>query len=99
MSNVPDFPFPGGTRKIRDELSPVIEVWFWAAVAVSTVTTILGTVSNGLVIYFASKNPMKKGPLRYLNTVVKHLAVSDLLYGVLSSPCTFVYWKMGNMQH
>ena len=83
----------------HQEESPVDqvnEVLFWTAAAVATLISIFGAIANILVIYFANQEP-STGALRHLNKVVKHLAVSDILYGVLACPLAFAYWKMGNM--
>ena len=78
----------------ESQISQINEVWFWTSTAISTLIVIFGIISNSLVLYFAKTKTMT-GSLRHLNTVVKHLAVSDLLYGVLACPLMSVYWKMG----
>ena len=78
------------------EISPINEIWFWTSTAVLTLVVIVGILSNSLVLYFANTK-RNRGTMRHLNTVVKHLAVSDLLYGVLACPCMCVWWKMGKI--
>ena len=82
------------SQQEESQINQINEVLFWTAAAVSTLMTILGTIANCLVIYFSIQEPWT-GTLRYLNKVVKHLAVSDLLLGVLATPFCLVYWKMG----
>ena len=79
----------------ESQISQTDEVVFWTATAVSTLIVIFGTIANSLVLYFANKESLTGRPLRHLNTVVKHLAVADLLYGVLACPLFYAYWKMG----
>ena len=43
-------------------------------------------VGNALVIY-ASYGNNNRGPLRYLDDLVKSLAVTDLLFGLFGVPC------------
>ena len=76
------------------QINQINEVLFWTAAAVSTLMTILGTIANCLVIYFSIQEPWT-GTLRHLNKAVKHLAVSNLLYGLLGCPMSLAYWKMG----
>ena len=76
-------------------LNEINEVLFWITTSISALIVILGTVANALVLYYAKQEP-SIGPLRHLNKVVTHLAVSDLLYGVLASPLILAYWYMGN---
>ena len=94
---VPPLGFQGEPSRVQEELSPVIGGWFSAAAAIGALIILFSTIANALVIYFSRKNPLKRGTLRHLNTVVKHLAIADLLYGLLSSPFTFAYWKAGNI--
>ena len=70
------------------------EALFWTAVTISSLIVIFGAIANILVIYFASQEPWT-GKVRHLNKVVKHLAVSDLLYGVIGHPLVLLYWKRG----
>ena len=93
---MPPLRFLGEISRVQEELSPVIGGWFTAAATIGALIILFSTIANALVIYFSRKNPLKRGPLRHLNTVVKHLAIADFLYGLLSSPFTFAYWKSGN---
>ena len=79
----------------ESQLNEINEVFFWITTSISALIVILGTVANALVLYYAKQEP-SIGPFRHLNKVVKHLAVSDLLYGVLAIPLTLAYTHMGN---
>ena len=76
------------------QIDQINEALFWTAATVSSLIVILGVIANVLVIYFANQEP-PAGTLRHLNKVVKHLAVSDILYGVLGMPLSLAYWKTG----
>ena len=78
------------------QLNEINEVLFWITTVVSVLIVIPGVVANVLVLYYAKQEP-SIGPLRHLNKVVTHLAVSDLLYGVLVTPLTSACWYMGNI--
>ena len=58
--------------------------------------TIMG---NGLVLYaaFRKNNPMKFSVLQDLDIVIKSLAVTDLLIGLVGFPArTFAFWMEGD---
>ena len=80
----------------ESQINEINEALFWTAVAVSTLISIFGAIANIIVIYFANQEP-STGTLHHLNNVVKHLAVSDTLYGVLACPLSLVYWKSGKI--
>ena len=81
----------------ESQISQINEILFWTSTAISTLIVVFGILSNSLVLYF-SKTKTMAGSLRHLNTVVKHLAVSDLLYGLLACPLMSLYWKTGKSQ-
>ena len=72
----------GGEIQLRGELS------------VSGLVGIIGIIGNGLVIYFSKKGDWA-GAFRYLNKIVRNLAITDFLFNVLAVPCTMVYWHLG----
>ena len=82
------------SQQEESQINQVNDVLFWTVSAVCILNVIVGATANSLVIYFANKEPWT-GSLRHLNQVVKHLAVSDLLYGVLGIPLSLAYWRMG----
>ena len=76
------------------QIDQINESLFWTAAVVSSLVVIFGVIANILVIYFANQEP-PSGTLHHLNKVVKHLAASDVLYGVLGIPLSLAYWRMG----
>ena len=94
-----DSPFNNATSR-QEQLTPrpnsKYEGWFWLIVAIFTLIVAIGIILNSLVIYFASRNTLT-GTLFHLNTVVKHLAVADLLYGLLGCPSLLISFKMGKI--
>ena len=76
------------------QIDHINEAMFWTSASVISLIVIFGVIANILVIYFANQEP-PSGTLHHLNKVVKHLAFSDLLYGVLANPLLLAYWKTG----
>ena len=74
------------------------EVWFWVVAAAFMLIVVTGTVLNSLVIHFTNQRSLE-GTFRYLNTVVRNLAVSDLLYGLLACPLLLQNLKMRKISH
>ena len=68
------------------------EVWFGIHAAVVTAIIPVGTILNSFVIHFTNHKSLTGFP--HLNTVVRQLAVSDLLYGILAYPLMLIGWKM-----
>ena len=75
------------------QLNEINEILLGITAAICTLIVILGAVANALVLYYAKQEP-PTGTLSHLNRVVKHLAVSDLLYGVLGTPLALAHWKI-----
>ena len=82
------------SQQEESQINQVNDVLFWTVSAVCILIVIFGAIANTLVIYFANQEPSTV-TLRHLNKAVKHLAVSDLLYGVLGIPLSLAYWRMG----
>ena len=80
----------------QPQISQINEILFWTTVSISALVVIFGVLANTLVIYFANQE-RSTTTLRYMNTIVKHLAISDLLYGVLGNPGLLILWRMGKM--
>ena len=80
----------------ESQLNEINEALFWTTTVVSALIVIPGAVANIVVLYYAKQEP-STGALRHLNRVVKHLAVSDLLYGVLATPFSLAYWRLGKI--
>ena len=85
-----------GKRGHEHHMDQRYEVWFWVLVAVCTMILLIGAILNSLVIYFINQKPLT-GAFRHLNTVVRHLAVSDLLYGILACPFALAQFKTGKI--
>ena len=97
VSSVVKSVFKNGTICQGQEDSQVplqFEVRFWLGITICTLIIAIGTVLNALVIYFATQTKLT-GAFRNLNTVVKHLAISDLLYGLVGCPFLLVNFRMG----
>ena len=77
------------------EINQINEGLFWTAAAVSILISTFGVIANSLVIYFAKQEPSTGGTLHHLNQVVQHLAVADILCGVLVCPLMLAFWKAG----
>ena len=67
------------------------EVFLWSYITVETLCCIIGVFGNGMVIYLANQNRQREA-FRYLNKVVRNLAVTDFLYCVLAIPVTLLWW-------
>ena len=80
----------------QSQINQTNEIFFWTTVVISALIVIFGVIANTFVIYFAHQEKSTT-TLRYLNTVVKHLAISDLLYGVLGRSGDLIVWRMGKI--
>ena len=67
---------------------------FWGMLTLYVCIAVITAIGNGLVIY-ATYGKRNAGPLRYLDPVIKSLAVSDMLFGVLGTPFLLVSVYMG----
>ena len=61
-------------------------VKFWSMVTISSILALLSIIGNGLVLY-TSFGGLNVGPLGHLDTVIKSLAMADMLYGLVGVPC------------
>ena len=64
------------------------DVIFWTGVLISIVTSITAVLGNGLVIY-AAHQKVNRGRLRYLDSVIRSLAMTDLLFGLIGTPFNY----------
>ena len=69
---------------------------FWAFATFSVLIAIVAVVGNGLVIYIAH-GVKHVGPLRYLDGVVKSLALTDLAFGLIATPLIIINYYMGEV--
>ena len=67
---------------------------FWASVAFYVCISLVTVIGNGLVIYAAYGN-RNTGRLRYLDDVIKSLAVADMLFGLIGTPFILISSYMG----
>jgi hypothetical protein len=63
-----------------------IVVLFWLGAALYLILALLAIVGNALVLYTTLED-INMGPLRYLDDVIKSLALADMLYGLIGVPC------------
>ena len=66
---------------------------FWAFAVFSVLIAIVAVIGNGLVIYIAH-GVKHVGPLRYLDGVVKSLALTDLAFGLVATPLIIINYYM-----
>ena len=85
-------------QQIEYQLDQRYEVWFWLLAAFLMLVVAMGTVLNSLVIHFTNQRSLE-GTFRHLNTVVRNLAVSDLLYGLLACPLLLQNIRMRKTSH
>ena len=55
------------------------------------VLALTAIIGNGFVLYSATKN-VNLGPLRYMDDVIKSLAIADMLFGLLGVPSNIINW-------
>ena len=67
---------------------------FWVLVVFYLCIALVATIGNALVIYAAYGNN-NKGPLRYIDDVVKSLAIADMLYGLIGTPFLIYGYFLG----
>ena len=76
------------------ELKEIGDVAFYVSTFLIGVIGIFCILGNGLVLYISRKN-QDFGGFQEVNLVVKHLAASDFLFGVIGCPLTIVWWYWG----
>ena len=87
----------GATQsKDSDSIEPVAVIVFWCSVVICVLIGIFSSLGNGLVLYISNKN-VDFGGFQEVNLVVKNLATSDFLFGVLGCPLTIVWWYWGKL--
>ena len=82
------------TTVLPDTTYLISSEWFWSIAGVYLFIGLLAFIGNSLVIYaaFGHKN---KGPMRYLDNVVKSLAVADMLTGLIGTPLVIYRYYLG----
>ena len=86
--------FLNGTSQITNAEKVTANVVFWLCVSICIVIGILSSFGNGLVVYVSYKKE-DFGGFRHVNSVVKNLAFSDCLFGLIGCPLTIVFWYWG----
>ena len=66
-------------------------VFFWISVTLCFLMGMLSSFGNGLVLYVSNKKD-DFGGYSQVNWVVKNLALSDMLFGLIGCPLTIVLW-------
>ena len=78
--------------KDEDETKPFTT--FYVGVVVCSLMGLVSSFGNGLVMYISTmKND--QGRFQYVNMVVKNLALTDFLYGVIGVPMNILFWYSG----
>ena len=85
-----------GNESISDvsELKEIGDIAFYVSTCLIGLIGIFCILGNGLVLYISRKN-QDFGGFQEVNSVVKNLAASDFLFGVIGCPCTIVWWYWG----
>ena len=65
------------------------KVMFWLCSVIYLCIAIVAVTGNGLVLY-ASFVDRNQGRLRYFDIVIKSLAISDMLFGLVGMPCRII---------
>ena len=58
----------------------------------------IGTVLGNLIVIVTVTRKKSSGIFRYVNEVVRNLAITDALFGLVGVPLTMVYWYWGKLQ-
>ena len=63
---------------------------FWISVVLICLMGLISAFGNGIVLYISNKES-DFGGFQQVNSVVKHLAFSDLCFGAIGCPLYIVY--------
>ena len=80
----------------KNDLPPDLIILFGLFTSIYIVIAILTILGNGIVIYVSHKTK-STGRLRYLDNVVKSLAVTDFLFGIVGAPIIITGYYMGKL--
>ena len=58
----------------------------------------IGTILGNLIVIVTITRKKSSGIFRYVNEVVRNLAITDALFGLIGVPLTMVYWYWGKLQ-
>ena len=62
-------------------------VCFWVTIGLYLFVAVIASVGNGLVLRITFRK-INVGPFRYLDSVIKSLALIDMLHGLIGMPCS-----------
>ena len=57
----------------------------------------IGTILGNLIVIITITRKKSSGIFRYVNEVVRNLAITDALFGLVGVPLTMVYWYWGKL--
>ena len=58
----------------------------------------IGTIFGNLIVIVTITRKKSSGIFRYVNEVVRNLAITDALFGLVGVPLTMVYWYWGKLK-
>ena len=70
------------------------KIAFYISFVICILMGVVSFLGNGLVVYI-SRLKKDTGKFQYVNKVVKHLALSDFLYGLIGIPFNMLFWWWG----
>ena len=70
------------------------EIAFWFSEVLCLLIGIACLLGNGLVLYVSSSK-LDTGRFQHINAVVKNLAASDFLFGLIGIPLVMYWWWLG----
>ena len=73
-----------------------LSILFWVMVVFYAIVGTVSAIGNGMVLY-ASCGNKNIGRLRYLDNVIRSLAATDFLFGVVGIPCMVFTYYMGRI--
>ena len=71
--------------------------FYWISVVFCFFMGLISSFGNGLVLYISNKKDDFGGYCQ-VNWVVKNLAFSDMLFGLVGCPLTILFWTWGKKQ-
>ena len=71
---------------------------FWCFASACIMIAITAIIGNGMVIYVSHQTRNNTGRLRHLDGVVKSLAVTDFLFGLVGTPIVIITYYMGKLR-